>query len=62
MAVDYVGSNLTDMEYMQIPEEYVMKVTSGDNNEECHYIDTEIVEDALDTLADTGNIGAAVCH
>lgn len=60
MAVDYVGSNLTDMEYMQIPEEYVMKVTSGDNNEECHYIDTEIVEDALDTLADTGNIGAAV--
>lgn len=35
-------------------------MTSGDNNEECHYIDTEIVEDALDTLADTGNIGAAV--
>lgn len=48
------------MEYMQIPEEYVMKMTSGDSNEECHYIDTELVEDALDTLEDTGNIGVAV--
>lgn len=57
---NYVGSNLTDMEYQQIPEEYKLKMTSVDNTEECHHIDTELVEDALDTLADTGNIGVAV--
>ena len=37
IAADYVGNNLTDMEYRPIPEEYDMKITSGDNNEAVSY-------------------------